>query len=100
MVEKSTPRLKVAVRPRRLRARATRARVVVRVLTDDHTARGKVRLVVGSRTYRGRLAGGKVRIRLRPFARAGRVKLTVRYLGDRRTKAARTTTRVRVRPAR
>ena len=100
VVEKSTPRLKVAVRPRRVRARATRARVVVRVLTDDHTARGKVRLVVGSRTYRGRLAGDKVRIRLRPFARAGRVKLTVRYLGDRRTKAARTATRVRVRPAR
>ena len=60
---------------------------------------GKVQVKIGKKTYTGTLKGGKVTIRLARFAKAGKVRATVTYLGDAVTTSARTSATITVRKA-
>ena len=87
--------VKVKVKPGRVVARKTRARLVVTVAGGTSTPTGKVTARLGARKVRGTLREGRVVLRLPVLARPGRVKVTVAYAGDSRTLAAKKTVRIR-----
>jgi 5'-nucleotidase len=87
--------VKVRVRPGRVVARRTRARLVVTVVGGASTPTGKVTAKVGTRKVRGTLRDGRVVLRLPVVARPGRTKVRVSYPGDDHTRAARRTVRIR-----
>ncbi|HYH72493.1 MAG TPA: family 16 glycoside hydrolase [Nocardioides sp.] len=99
VVAQVEPTLTVKVKPRRVVARETRARVVVLVAATGSTPTGKVTVKVGTRTVRARLRDGRAVLTLPVFTKAGRAKVKVAYAGDARTLSATTTVRVRVRAA-
>ncbi|GAA1912200.1 5'-nucleotidase C-terminal domain-containing protein [Nocardioides hwasunensis] len=96
---KAASRLKVKVRPGKVLARKTRARLVVSVATSGagSSARptGKVRVRVGTKTVTRTLRRGKVTLRLPVFREAGTSKVTIRYVGDASTLSVSRTMRIR-----
>lgn len=86
------------VKPRKVVAKKTRARIVVRVGADGYTPTGKVRVRVAGKVYRARLVDGKAVIKLKKFKKPRVYRAKVRYLGDANTEAARTTVKLKVRP--
>ncbi|HEV2798831.1 MAG TPA: endonuclease/exonuclease/phosphatase family protein, partial [Nocardioides sp.] len=100
LLDKASPKVKPAVKatvkPRKIKTRKTRARIVVRVKADGYTPTGKVRVRVAGKVYRARLDDGKAVVKLKKVTKARRYKAKVRYLGDANAEAARTTVMVRV----
>lgn len=96
VVEKARAEVVARVLPRKVVARATRARVAVVVTAAGVTPTGTVRVKVGARSYVGQLRNGAVTVRLARFAKAGTVRAKVTYLGDAATAAASDTVRIRV----
>lgn len=94
---KTKPTLKVKLKPGKVVARKTRAKVVVTLASSGATPTGKVRVKVGGKVRTGTLRGGKVTFRLPVFTRAGKVKVKVIYAGDAATRGARKTVKVKVR---
>ena len=94
---KVEPTLAVKVKPRRVLADRTRARLVIKVRASGGTPTGKVVVKVGHRKLTGTLRRGKVVIRLPVLDRRGAVTVKVRYAGDRHTLSAVKKVRIRVR---
>jgi 5'-nucleotidase len=82
MVKKAASKATVKVQPKKVQARKTKPSLVIRVSAPGFTPTGKVTVKVGKKTYTGTLRSGKVTIRLARFAKPGRVRATVTYLGD------------------
>ncbi len=97
---KIDPKLTVKVRPTRVEAARTKARLAVAVVASGHTPTGRVTVRIGSKRRTATLEDGRATITLPRFARAGRVKVMISYAGDARTSSGSTTVRVRVRAAR
>lgn len=92
---KASASLRVRVKPGRVVARKTRARLVVTVSGGMSTPTGKVTAKLGTTNVRGTLREGRVVLRLPVLARPGRVTVTVAYAGDSRTLAAKRALRIR-----
>lgn len=99
-VEKAASKATVKVRPKKVQARKTKASLVIGVSAPGFTPTGKVTVTVGKKTYTGTLRTGRVTIRLARFAKPGRVRATVTYLGDALAQPASTTARITVSKAR
>lgn len=81
-VAKAATKLKTRVKPKRIVAKKTRAALTVAVSAPGLTPTGKVRVKVGGKTYNKALRGGKATIKLKRFAKAGKARATVTYLGS------------------
>ena len=90
--------IKVKVKPGRVLAGKTRARLDITVASSGATPTGTVRVKVGGRTLQGTLRDGRVVLRLPAFAKAGTVKVKLAYAGDAATLAEKKTVKIRVRP--
>jgi hypothetical protein len=97
VVSKATPTLAAKVKPKRIVAKKTRARVVVRVAAEGFTPTGTVKVRVGGHIYRVRLEDGRAVVRLKAFKKPRVYRAKVAYLGDATTLVARTTVRIKVR---
>jgi hypothetical protein len=93
---KVKPTLKVKVKPGRVTAKETRARLVVTVASTGSTPTGKVTVRAAGRTYATRLRGGKATVTLRAFTAAGKAKVKVSYAGDAATLSAARTLKIAV----
>jgi hypothetical protein len=72
------------------------SRLYVAVVATGVQASGKVTLVVHGRTLHGTLTKGHVRIRLPVFRKAGKVKATLRYVGNSHVAAVQTSVTLKV----
>jgi hypothetical protein len=100
VVGKAASKAAVKVQPRRIQVRKTKATVAIAVSAPGFTPTGKVKVKIGKKTYTGTLKSGKVTIRLARFAKPGKVRATVAYLGDALTNPVSTTARFTVAKAR
>ena len=90
------PTLKVKVKPGRVTARQTRAKLVVRVASTGSTPTGKVTVRAAGKTYTAKLRAGKATVTLRAFKAAGKAKVKVSYAGDATTLSAARTLKIAV----
>ncbi len=95
---RSEATVKVTVKPGRVVAGKTRARLVVTVVSSGATPTGAVRVTIAGRSLKGVLRDGRAIVRLPVLAKAGKVKVKVSYAGDAATLAERKTVKIRVRP--
>ncbi|TYL55707.1 bifunctional metallophosphatase/5'-nucleotidase [Nocardioides sp. BGMRC 2183] len=86
----------IQVTPKKIVAKKTKARMVVRVRSAGDAAKGKVQVKVGGKTYTQQLRDGVARFTLKKFKKPGKVTARVTYLGNAATKAARDTVTFRV----
>lgn len=102
-VVKATPALGVTVRPRKVVARRTTAKLVIAVKERAVSPSGKVRVriagSIGKKRYVTALENGRATIRLKRFRKAGTARATVTYLGDGLTESASVTERIAVKKA-
>jgi 5'-nucleotidase len=97
-VRKAKPEMTVKVRPDRVVADRTDARVKVKLTAPGlQNVKGKVRVQAGGRTYEGKLVDGKVKLTLREFGNTGNKKIKVTYLGTQRIQTTKETVRIKVR---
>jgi 5'-nucleotidase len=96
VVVKAEATVKARVKPKRVVADKTRARVVVRVVAEGYVPTGRVKVLVAGKTYRAKLVDGKAVIKLKEFTKPRIYKAKVSYLGDANTESARTTVKIRV----
>ncbi len=94
-VVKATPKLEVTVRPKKIEAGATRARIIVEVHARGFTPTGRVTVRIAGTTYTVRLEDGTGVVRVR-FTKPRTYVAQVTYLGDATTQTARKQTRIRV----
>jgi 5'-nucleotidase len=87
-VVKAKPRLKIKVKPERIVAGVTKARIVVKVRADGFTPTGKVRVRIAGTTYKVPLKEGKGFVMM-TLDKPRTYVAKVRYSGDRNTEAAR-----------
>ncbi|MDN5856819.1 MAG: Ig-like domain-containing protein [Actinomycetia bacterium] len=96
-IRKAPSRLRVNVKPKRIIAKKTRARVHVKVRSTGK-ATGKVRVKQGKRVLgTAKLRAGKTTVRLKRFAKPGKHRLTIKYAGNKSVKASTAKRTVRVR---
>lgn len=96
---KAAATLSVKVRPAKVVAQRTAARLALKVTAPGVTPTGTVKVKVGAKTYSVALRGGKATLRLARFAKAGTVRLTASYAGDAATTAVTKTVRLVVKKA-
>lgn len=106
VVKKATPSVRLSVRPRRIEARETRARLGIVVSAWGFTPTGKVTVrllgksvgrMIDKTSYAANLRGGRATITLPRFKRSGTVRAVVTYRGDARAQAASTSRWITVR---
>ena len=90
------PTLKVEVKPGRVTATQTGAKVVVTVAATGSPPTGKVTVRAAGRSYVAKLRGGKATVTLRAFTAAGKARVKVSYAGDRTTLSAARTLKIAV----
>ncbi len=95
-VVKAEGTVKAKVKPKRVVADKTRARVVVTVEAEGFVPTGRVKVLVAGKTYRAKLVDGKAVIKLKEFKKPGTYKAKVSYLGDDTTESDRTTVKIKV----
>lgn len=95
-VVKAEGTVKAKVKPKRVVADKTRARVVVTVDAEGFVPTGRVKVLVAGKTYRAKLVDGKAVIKLKEFKKPGAYKAKVSYLGDDTTESDRTTVKIKV----
>ena len=86
-VPKAEASLVVKRSPKRVVVKQTKVSLKITVKSDTD-ATGKVKVRAGGRAYTAKVVDGKASVTLKPFARAGKKTVTVRYLGDTLTKRA------------
>jgi predicted extracellular nuclease/2',3'-cyclic-nucleotide 2'-phosphodiesterase (5'-nucleotidase family) len=96
VVVKAEAILKATVKPKRVVADKTRARVVVTVAAEGYVPTGRVKVRVAGKTYRAKLVDGKAVIKLKEFEKPRLYTAKVSYLGDDNTESARTAVKIRV----
>lgn len=75
--------------PDRVRVDKTRPRIKVRLSSPDlDRVWGKVQVKAAGRTYVTKVTNGKAWLRLEPFSQVGRKRVSVKYLGNSRTREA------------
>ena len=95
-VTKAKPTLKVKIKPVRVIARETKAKLVVTVASTGATPTGKVTVRVAGKTYVAKLRRGKAVVTLKAFAKAGKARTKVSYSGDAATLSAARTVKIAV----
>lgn len=95
-VVKAEGTVEAKVKPKRVVADKTRARVVVTVDAEGFVPTGRVKVLVAGKTYRAKLVDGKAVIKLKEFKKPGAYKAKVSYLGDDTTESDRTTVKIKV----
>jgi hypothetical protein len=90
---KARPAIKVAVKPGKVVANRTRAKLVVTVSAGGATPTGKVTVTVGKKRLVKTLSRGRVTIWL-PVLKRGETRVSVTYDGDARTLTATKTLRI------
>jgi 5'-nucleotidase len=88
---------RVVHKPQRVVAGETRARIKFRVKATSGTPDGRVRVRVNGKVYKVRLEDGRVKIKLTKFAKPGRYKVTIKYLGTDVFESAKKVVTLRVR---
>ena len=96
-VNKAEATVDAEVKPNKVVAKKTKARLVVTVDAEGFTPSGRVKVEIGKRTYRATLEDGKAVIELKKFKQPGKYKAKVRYNGDANTEAAWTRVTIKVR---
>jgi 5'-nucleotidase len=96
VVVKAEATVTAKVKPKRVVAGKTRARVVVTVAAEGYVPTGRVKVLVAGKTYRAKLVDGKAVIKLKEFTKPRTYKAKVSYLGDDTTESARTTVKIKV----
>lgn len=96
-IKKAPSNLHANVKPKRIIAKKTRARVRVNVKSTGK-ATGKVRVKQGKKTLgTAKLRKGKATVKLKRFAKPGKHRLTIKYAGNKSVKASTAKNTVRVR---
>lgn len=97
-VLKAQPTLTAKVKPGKVVAGQTKARVKVGVTAPGlQHVKGKVKVKAGGKTYQAKLSDGKLVVKLSAFTRAGKKKIFVKYLGTKSTQAKKHVVRIKVR---
>jgi 5'-nucleotidase len=96
-VDKAAATLNVKVKPDRVIVDRTRAKVIVTVKAAGANASGRIEVKVGGDTYKARLEGGRAVVQLDRFAKTGKKKVKVSYLGNGSTESASETVTITVR---
>lgn len=96
-IRKAPSKLNVNIKPKRIVAKKTRARVNVKV-NSTGKATGKVRVKQGKKVLgTAKLKAGKATVKLKRFAKPGKRRLTIAYVGNKSVKASTVKRTVRVR---
>jgi 5'-nucleotidase len=95
-VAKAKPTVKVSRTPGTVHAHRTAPRLTVKLSAPGHRVTGRVSVTTGGRTYLARLSAGKATVKLRPYARAGKNKAVVTYLGSDTDRSVKKTVTIRV----
>ena len=93
---KVKPVLTVKVKPGRVVATRTKAKLVIRVSATGSTPSGKVTVKVGGKKLTGTLRNGKATVTLPAFKSKGKAKVKVSYAGDALTLSAARTVKIKV----
>lgn len=95
-VTKARSKLRATIKPKRIVAKQTSARVRVKVASTGK-ATGKIRVKEGKRTLgTAKLEHGKATVKLKRFAKPGKHKLRITYAGNKSVKASTAKKTVRV----
>jgi len=100
VVTRAAAVLAVKVKPKRVVAGRTKARVVVDVSAPGLTPTGTVRLSLGRKVYAATLRDGRAVVALRRLSKARKVTAVLSYLGDALVEPSATSVRIKVRPPR
>lgn len=97
-VAKGDPRVRVKDRPKRVVAKKTRARVIVKVTAPgQHPVKGRIKVRIGGKTYQAKLDGGRAVVKLKKFAKARTYKGKVTYRSTKLNKRETKTFKIKVR---
>ncbi len=94
---KASASLNVKVKPGKVVVDRTRAKVIVTVKAAGANATGRIEVKVGGDTYKAKLEGGRAVVQLDRFAKTGKKKVKVSYLGNGSTESASETVTINVR---
>lgn len=95
-IKKAPSKLKANIKPKKVIAKKTRAKVNVRVMSKGK-ATGKVRVMEGKKTLgAAAVKKGKATVTLKKFAKPGKHKLTIKYAGNKSVKASKLKKTVKV----
>ena len=89
--------MNVKVTPDRVVVDRTRAKVIVTVKALGEAATGRIEVKVGGDTYKAKLENGRAVVQLDRFAKTGKKKVKVSYLGNGSTESASETITINVR---
>ncbi len=81
-VTKAKPSMAVKVKPKKVVAGDTKPKVIVTLTAPGQTVSGHVTIKVGGKLYLKTVKDGKVKLELKPFDKAGKFKVVVKYLGN------------------
>jgi 5'-nucleotidase len=95
-----TPEMRVQVKPRKVVARETRPRVIVRMDGSEGPVTGEVRVRSRGKVREAELVGERARITMPTYQAPGRARLRIVYLGDDQYERVGKTRVVKVRPRR
>jgi predicted extracellular nuclease len=96
-VAKAGTTLRHTVKPRKVIVRKTAARIVVRVASDAGTPQGSIKVRVAGKVYKAKVVNGKAVVKLKKFAKPGKYKVRVKYLGSKNFEASKKVFKLRVR---
>ncbi|HET9419951.1 MAG TPA: bifunctional UDP-sugar hydrolase/5'-nucleotidase [Nocardioides sp.] len=94
---KAAATMNVKVKPDRVVVDRTRAKVIVTVKALGEAATGRIEVKVGGDTYKAKLENGRAVVQLERFAKTGKKKVKVSYLGNGSTESASETITINVR---
>ena len=96
VVAKAVATVNAKVKPKRVVADKTRARVVVTVVAEGFVPTGRVKVRVAGKTYRAKLVDGKAVVKLKKVDKPRVYKVKITYLGDAFTETAKDTVTIKV----
>ncbi|NYE38709.1 5'-nucleotidase [Nocardioides cavernae] len=97
-IRKAKGEVKARVRPGRVVAGKTRARVKIKASALGITSvTGKVVVKVGGKKYTAKLKKGKAIVRLAKFSKAGKKRVVVKYAGSQKVRTKQTVVKLKVR---
>ena len=102
-VVKATPGLRLTVRPRKVVAHKTKARLVIvvkdEIVSPTGTVRVRIAKNIGKKRYVATLENGRAIVKLQRFSKPGRARATVTYLGDALSESVKAAERIAVKKA-
>jgi 5'-nucleotidase len=94
---KATPKMRIVVKPERIRDDQTHPRFRVVLRAPGQVVKGRVKIRTHGDVKTMRLRDGRAVVRFAPYAKPGRKRVAVTYLGNDLNKRIKDVIRVRVR---